>query len=366
MALAAIYLVQSVHVPASLLGPVAIGGLLVFLAPLSIWLAFSRRIANAGGLYSFVEEAGSGGLALVHGLLWSLSYLLYLAFTVTYIVYYLLPELIPVSQVDQRVLEIALPVLLSVAVIFADRASVLVLAAFGAAQLLLVGVLGVLLLGRPMAAAPAPATVGALPLLAGFGGASLLFVCSSLLLYLGGEARGGTKSIRTSLIVSYLLVAAASLFAAFALAPRLGPQAANSAIPGYAIALDLGGPEIALVVGLVTLASLAGLIVAEFIALARLWTVMFRLGTRSAAVIIGAFFVLADAVSLKAPFRFYDSTIIPSLAALFLAQLIVFLTFPRFLRRTSRARLPAIIAVVVASLWALYGVYLAVSPAPAY
>ena len=43
-------------------------------------------------------------------------------------------------------------------------------------------------------------------------------------------------------------------------------------------------------------------------------------------------FILADAISLVDPDRFYDDLLKPSLGALFVSQLVVFLAFPRFRR----------------------------------
>jgi hypothetical protein len=43
-------------------------------------------------------------------------------------------------------------------------------------------------------------------------------------------------------------------------------------------------------------------------------------------------FLALDAISLIDPDRFYDDLIKPSLGALFVSQLIVFLAFPRFRR----------------------------------
>jgi hypothetical protein len=41
--------------------------LLVFAAPLWIWLAFSRRLVTAGGLSAFVEAAAGRRAAVAHG-----------------------------------------------------------------------------------------------------------------------------------------------------------------------------------------------------------------------------------------------------------------------------------------------------------
>ena len=367
LALATIYLIQSAKVPAQLLGFVTLGGALLFLAPLSIWLGYSRKIASSGGLYAFVQQAMGARVAFVHGVLWSVSYLLYLPFTVTYIVYYLLPEIVFVSPTSQTVLEVGLPVFLSATVVVGRRASVVLLAGLGVGQLALIGALIVALRNS----AVPPSTIRSipdapLPIAAGLAGVSLLFVCSSLVLYLGGEARGGAKAMRVTLIASYVIVAVGATLVAFVISPRLSPQVVNSAVPGYALAVQTAGPLMGSVVGFGTLASLAGLIVAEYVALTRLWDAMFHLAFTPAAVAIGVFFILADVVSLVGPFKFYAVTVVPSLAALFLAQLIVFLAFPFFQEKRGRWSVVGGIVVVVASAWALYGLYLALAPTPIY
>jgi hypothetical protein len=63
-------------------------------------------------------------------------------------------------------------------------------------------------------------------------------------------------------------------------------------------------------------------------------------------------FVLADVISLIDPDRFYDDLLKPSLGALFVSQLIVFVVFPRFRRDPL-----AIVATVVASGLAIWGLY---------
>ena len=63
-------------------------------------------------------------------------------------------------------------------------------------------------------------------------------------------------------------------------------------------------------------------------------------------------FVAADALSLLNPDRFYSDLLKPSLGALFVSQLVVFLVFPRFRRGA-----PAIVAAAVASGLAGWGLY---------
>jgi len=67
-------------------------------------------------------------------------------------------------------------------------------------------------------------------------------------------------------------------------------------------------------------------------------------------------FLALDAISLIDPDRFYDDLIKPSLGALFVSQLIVFLAFPRFRRGTV-----AVVAAAVAAGLAGWGLYTLIS-----
>src|SRR5262249_58071867 len=68
--------------------------------------------ASAGGLAAFVEAAAGRGAARVQGLIWTVSYSLYLAYTVAYIVYDLLPVVFPGVRPYRPALELLLPVAL--------------------------------------------------------------------------------------------------------------------------------------------------------------------------------------------------------------------------------------------------------------
>jgi hypothetical protein len=63
-------------------------------------------------------------------------------------------------------------------------------------------------------------------------------------------------------------------------------------------------------------------------------------------------FIAADAISLINPERFYNDLLKPSLAALYVSQLVVFAAFPRFRRGGI-----AVVAAGVASALAVWGLY---------
>jgi hypothetical protein len=63
-------------------------------------------------------------------------------------------------------------------------------------------------------------------------------------------------------------------------------------------------------------------------------------------------FLAADALSLVSPDRFYDDLLKPSLGALFVSQLVVFLVFPRFRRGALALGAAAIASGLV--VWGFY------------
>ena len=63
-------------------------------------------------------------------------------------------------------------------------------------------------------------------------------------------------------------------------------------------------------------------------------------------------FIAADAISLVDPDRFYDDLLKPSLGALFVSQLVVFLVFPRFRRGPLALGAAAVASGLV--VWGLY------------
>jgi hypothetical protein len=179
----------------------------------------------------------------------------------------------------------------------------------------------------------------------------LLFVCASLPLYLGAEVRGGGRTVRRALAAAVAIVGAALLVAALPLA-SVPDSLRDAAVPGAAIAQAYSGRGLAVVVGLLTAGSALALIVAEYLALGRLLHWLHGPPVRTAIAWAAVPFVALDAISLIDPDRFYDDLIKPSLGALFVAQLIVFLCFPRF-----RRGLVGLAAAAVASGVAVWGLY---------
>jgi amino acid transporter len=323
--------------------------LVVFAVPLAIWLSYSRRIVSAGGLSAFVAVAAGRRAALVHGWIWALAYFLYLPYTVTFVVYDLLAPVFPGVSSYRSALELALPVALVLIALSPVRWVLAALAALAAGQLVLMLVLGGIefshasgsLLGAPTVGVTGRATANT----------ALLFVCASLPLYLGSEVRGGSRTVRRALLAAVTVTGVCFLVVGIPFA-ALPDQLRNSAVPGAAIAQAYGGRGLAIAVGLLTAASTLALIVAEYLALARLLHWLHGPPLRTVLAWIALPFVAADAISLFNPEGFYNNLLKPSLGALFVSQLLVFFLYPRY-RRTTAAITAAAIASGVAA-WGLY------------
>ena len=326
-------------------GLVVAAGAALFSAPLLIWWRFSGEIASSGGLYTFAEAALGRRWALLQGALWILSYVLYVAFTVTQVIYDLLPVPFPAVHGRQGAIELALPVALTLLVAFVERPLL-----WGLVALAVVQVAGTLVLGATLIGYSAPFssfTIGDHPdsVARGIGNASLLFVCASLPLFLGAEVAGGGRVLRRVVTGSVAIVAGLLVFAAFALAVFTGSRIASLELPGYVAAQIAQGTTFARWISAVAIASVLGLVIAEFVALTRLLHAMIGVTPRRAALAVGAVSVAADAASLANPDEIYGKMITPSLIALYLSQLIVFAGYAVFARR--RGRLGALDGVAV-------------------
>jgi hypothetical protein len=126
----------------------------------------------------------------------------------------------------------------------------------------------------------------------------------------------------------------------------------DAPVPGAAVAQAYGGRGLAVAVGLLTAGSTLALILAEYLALGRLLHWLHGVPVRTVLAAVAVPFVVADAVSLVDPERFYTELLKPSLAALFVSQLVVFVVFPRFRRGPL-----ALGVAAVASALAAFGLY---------
>ena len=334
---------------ASSAGLVVTLALVVFAVPLGIWVAFSGKVVSPGGLSAFVESAAGRPAAVVHAWIWAFAYFLYLPYTITFVVYDLLPPVFPGVQDYRSALELLIPAAIVAFVFLPVRPVLATLGVLGAAQVVVLLVLAGFEFshaGAQFASHPSVNDTGRAT-----GGTALLFVCASLPLYFGGEIAGGSRTMRRVLVAAVALVGAAFLVSAIPLG-AVPASMRNAAVPGAAIAQAYSGRSLAVVVGILTAAGTLALVVAEYLALARLFRWLHGIPLTTSYAWIAVPFLGLDAISLASPNRFYDDLLKPSLGALFVAQIVVFLVFPRF-----RRNVPAVVAAAIASGLAGWGLY---------
>ena len=328
-----------------------------FLVPLAIWLRYSRRVAGSGGLYSFVEAAAGRRVALVQASVWIVSYLLYLVYTTVEIVYDVLPRALPGERHYQTLLALGIPIAL-VAVMTAGRAAALsVLGLLAVGQLAVAGLLdGVTLAHVPTAGSSFGTSASAGSLASDTAQTSLLYICGSLPLFLGGEVARPARTIRRGLLGAYGLTAIVVVLAVAPLASS--PGLLRTDLPGVSVAQQFAGAGIARAIGVGVAASIAGVMLCEYLALTRLVHAISLRRLRPITLAVGAVVLLAAPFTLIDPEGFYSALIKPSLAALWLSQLIVFAVYPRFVAKQGGRALPAWTLASVAGGLAIYGLWM--------
>lgn len=321
----------------------------VFAAPLAVWLSFSGRVVSGGGLSAFVEAAAGRRAAAAHAWIWAFAYFLYLPYTITFVVYDVVTPVFPGVHPYRAALELLLPAAIVALVFLPVRVVLAGLGVLAAAQLVALLVVAGVSLSHVGASFASHASVDATG--RGTGSTALLFVCASLPLYLGSELRGGSRTMQWTLAAAVAVVSAAFLLSALPLG-AVPDRLRDAAVPGAAIAQAYSGRGLAVAVGLLTAGGTLALVVAEYLALARLarWLHAIPLTTSYAG--LAAPFVALDAVSLIDPNRFYDDLLKPSLGALFVSQLVVFAVFPRFRRGPVAVALAAVASGLAG--WGLY------------
>ncbi len=355
LALAALYAPGIIEDTTPSAGLVAVAGALVFLLPLVVWLRYSRQINSRGGLFSFVEAAAGRRVALVQAGLWIASYALYLVYTTVAIVYDTLPTVLPWIRPYRPALEIAIPVVIAAVMLAGRTVTLVVLGALAVGQLALVGALAAVSIGHGAELSAFGAHSPAGDLRTATGQISLLYVCGSLPLFLGGEVARPVRTVRRGLAAGYTLVATGVVAAVFPYATN--PAFTRAAIPGMSVAQVFSGRGLAVAVGVGVAASTAGVMIVEYLALSRLIQVISGRSTRSVIGGLAVLLVAAAPLSLIDPERFYDDLLKPSLIALWLSQLMVFAVYPRFAARHGGPRVAHVLLAAGAVAFAVYGVY---------
>ncbi|MBV8943169.1 MAG: APC family permease [Solirubrobacterales bacterium] len=339
-------------------GLAMVAAVIVFTAPLAIWLRYARHVSSAGGLFAFVEAAAGRLLALAQAATWIVSYVLYLVYTTVQIVYDLLPSVMPVGRSAQTVLALLIPIGIAGVMVAGRATALIVLGLMAVGQLALAGILD----GLTVAHFTTPASAFAVGAPAGSvakAGAqtSLLYICGSLPLFLGGELARPARTIRRGLVGTYLLTTVVISLAVVPLAAA--PGLLRTAVPGVTVAQLFASPGLAKATGIGVAVSIAGVILCEYLALTRLLHAIGRWRLRPITLAIGALMVAAAPFSLIDPQGFYSALVKPSLAALWTSQLIVFLAYPRFVAKRRGRALPAWTLSAAASGLAIYGLWTA-------
>jgi amino acid transporter len=360
LALAALVVPDVVGDASASAGLAVLAAVVVFGAPLTIWMRYSRYVSSSGGLYAFVEAAAGRRVALAQAGLWIVSYLLYVIYTTVQIVYDLLPAVVPGEHRYQSALALLIPIALAGVMIAGRRATLAVIAVIAGGQLLLAGVLdGVTVAHLSTPASTFGTGAGTGPLVKASAQTSLLYICASLPLFLGGELAAPARTIRRGLIGAYLITALLVLLAVAPLAAA--PELTSTAVPGVSLVEQFAGRGLAQIIGVGVAVSLAGVILVEFLALTRIGHALVRARLRTVTIALGAVVVLAAPFSLINPQGFYNALIKPSLIALWLSQLIVFVVYPRFAARHRQPIVSAWVLTLVASGLAIYGLWITVN-----
>lgn len=328
----------------------------VFAVPLAIWLRYARHINSSGGLYAFVQAAVGRRAALAQAAIWIFSYLLYVSYTTVQIVYDLLPDVIPGERHYQTLLALLIPVTIAAVMIAGRAAALIVLGLMAAGQIVLAFILGgvtIANISTPASSFGAGAAGGSLA--KATAQTSLLYICGSLPLFLGGELAQPARTIRRGLTGALLLT---GLVVVLAVAPLAAtPGLLNTEVPGVTVAQEFSGQTLAYAIGIGIAVSTAGVILCEYLALTRLLHAITPWSMRTGAVAIGALIVLAAPFTLIDPEGFYNTLSKPSLIALWLSQLIVFAAYPRFAAKHRQRMLPAWALSLGASALTIYGLY---------
>jgi hypothetical protein len=190
---------------------------------------------------------------------------------------------------------------------------------------------------------------------------SLLYICGSLPLFLGGELAAPARTIRRGLVGAFLL---AGLVVVLAVAPLAAePGYLSAPVPGVAVAQAFAGSGLADAVGIGVAVSIGGVILCEYLALTRLLYAIGPWRIRPITVAVGVGIMASGPISLIDPQGFYNALLKPSLVALWVSQLIVFGVYPLFARRQGLAPLPAWLLGCSASALAAYGLWTSIQQA---
>lgn len=336
---------------------VTLAGTVLFLAPIAVWYGYARRIASAGGLTAFVEEAAGRRVATAQGVLWIVSYALYMVYTIPQVVYEMLPAAVSIPTWAQPALAIGMAVAVGGVALLPLRWAVSLAALLAVGQIVLVLLLAGVVLPHPARAVAASPAFGAASLATAQ--ASLFYVCGSLPLFLSSEVEGGSRGASRGLLVGFAVAAVVVLIGVAAVA-RAGIQGDSAAIPGQQLASGVGARGLGLAVGVGASVSTGVVVLAEFLAMSRLVHHLFVWPVRRVTAVMAAALVAGTAITLVNPIGIYEALLKPSLVALWLSQVIVFAVYPLYRARMEPGRrggslAAPIVVATVASALAVFG-----------
>jgi len=353
LALAALYAPGDVEDVTRSGGLIVIVATVVFVAPLVVWLRYSRDIAGPGGLTAFVEAAVGRRIALAQAALWVASYTLYLLYTSAYVVYDVLPVAWPGSHDWRKVLAGVVPAAAALVVIAGRRFAIGAIALLAVFQLALLVLLDVVAVQHAPGASAFHVDTSADSGRA-LGGIATLFVCGSLPLFLGGEVRGAGRALRRVLPAAFVVTALGVLLAVYPLARD--PAFTHAEIPGASLVRVDWNHAAGTWVAAGVAASIMAVLLLEYVALTRLLHYVSGASVTTWVWRLGVVLALAGPVSvLLDPDEFYDSLIRPSLTLLWLSQAIVIAAFPVYLHRRDRLRPWHLVVTVVALAVMVFG-----------
>jgi hypothetical protein len=233
-------------------------------------------------------------------------------------------------------------------------AALLAIGAIAVVQVVLTCVLdGVTLAHLPLPASSFSTGAGAGPLSKAAAQTSLLYICGSLPLFLGGELAAPVRTIRRGLIAAYAITA---VLVTLAVAPLVSsPGLLATEIPGVSVLDQFSSRAVADAIGIGVALSTIAVILCEYLALSRLAYAIRPWPMRRIAAVIGVVVLIAAPISLIDPDGFYNTLSKPSEVALWASQLIVFAVFPLFARKRGWRLTPALLLGVGASALSIYG-----------
>jgi len=313
-----------------------------------LWVAigygYSSVIASYGGTYDFARASAGEGVARAIGWTYWLGYSSYISAISLYLGGVLLPSLVRAPSWAYYLASFALPATAAGLTITGAEAPLAVTLATSLGEVAVIAALGLVTLAktglRPLTLSVPLPELAAGALTSAFtvagGGASF---------FMGYEARRGAKDVSTSFLAAFLVGSAAIFFASYYEVAAAGFTNAGvesvlraTQYPGLWVAERFAGPALTYIYIALTLSSVAGTIVAAFMAVQRL-TYALNGGSLDRSSLTVLAFVTALNVTgvLIGPSSAYVYVVLVSLTALFTSHAALSALYASFSRRVLRS-----------------------------